>query len=308
ILNKTFVIKDGSKIIFNGKPDDAELDIKALYNVKSASVRNLFDTITQDERNIRTKSFPIDLNLNITGSLKKTKVSFDISATPGTASANSDLLGRKLAEISNNENDVNNNAATLLLFNSFFPTGTSSDQRFSGASSSVTDLLLGQISNLISQGLGKLIKGASLDLVLNELETQERNFGFTYKQELIGGRLILTIGGNVNFGNSSTINATSLSQQNSNNAIAGDFMIEYLVTTDGRIRLKAYGKASNYDIFGQDRFRTGGAISFQKDFDDFRDLFKIQNKRNKPIPVLDSLPPAPPPADTGKLKETANIK
>lgn len=283
ILNKTFKIGTGSKIVFNGDPLKAELNINALYNIKSASVRNLFDSTVA----IRNRTYPIDLKLLISGTLDKPVIGFNIES-PITAP---DELARKLTEINNNQNEVNNQAGFLLLFNSFFPTG-SSDQKVSGYSNTVTQLISDQISKILSQGLGSLIKGASLDVLLSDLESKEsRNFGFSYKQEILGGKLILTIGGNVNFGSSNTTtSAGNVTGQPANNAaIAGDFQLEYLVTSDGRIRLKTYARTANYDLINQDRIRTGGAISFQKEFDNFRDLFK---RKAKPEPYkLNITPP-----------------
>ena len=166
-LNKTFKIKKGSTITFNGKPTDADLNITALYNVKNASVRNIFDSTNA----LRNRTFPVDLNLRITNTLEKPKIGFVITPTEGTISAQTEELKRKLEEISANENDVNNNAATLLLFNTFFPTGTASDQKLTGFSSTVTDLVFSQLSNIISKGLSQLIPGAQLDLVLNDIES-----------------------------------------------------------------------------------------------------------------------------------------
>ncbi len=279
VLNKTFNIRSGSKINFLGKPEDAELDITALYNVRAASVRNLFDSTSA----LKNRTFPIDLNLLITGTLKNPDIGFKIAPTLGTISAQSDELNRKLDEINSNPNERNNQAVALLLFNTFFPTNNSSDQRFTGASNTVTQMVSSQLSNILSKGLGSVVKGASLDILLSDLESKDsRNFGFSYKQEILGGKLILTIGGNVNFGNNSTSSGIP-GQSNNNTAIAGDFVLEYLVTNDGRIRLKTYARTANYNIINQDKIQTGGAISFQKDFDNFKELFK---RKPKPAKII----------------------
>ena len=278
ILNKTFKIGPGSKITFNGDPLKAELAVNALYNIKSASVRNLFDSTNTEAKSIMNRTFPIDLNLLISGTLDKTAIGFKIQPSGVVP----DVLDRKLVEINGNQNEVNNQAGFLLLFNSFFPTGVS-EQKIAGYSNTVTQLISDQISRLLSQGLSSVIKGASLDVLLTDLETESRNFGFSYKQEILGGKLILTIGGNVNFGNNNSVSPSNPTGQTSNNAaIAGDFQLEYLVTADGRIRLKTYARTANYDLINQDRVRTGVAISFQKDFDNFKDLFSRKARKQKP--------------------------
>lgn len=288
ILNKTFSVRKGSTINFNGDPLKAELNIIGLYKVKAASVRNIVNSTST----IKNRTFPVDLNLLITGTLENTKIGFRITPTEGTVSTQTDELVRVLDEISKNDAEVDKQAGTLLLFNAFWPLGTSSEQRFQGYSNTVTQLLTSQISKILSSGLSQLIKGASIDLLLSDLESREsRNFGFSYKQELLGNRLILTIGGNVNFGNANTpTQSTGSGQSNTNAGIAGDFLLEYLVTPDGRIRLKTYARTTNYttDIINQDRVRTGGAISFQKDFDSFKELFTPKNKKKKDTPPRDT--------------------
>jgi hypothetical protein len=210
-----------------------------------------------------------------------------------------DDLMRKLTEINSSPTEVNNQAGFLLLFNAFLPTGAS-DQKVSGFSNTVTQLLSDQISKILSQGLSQLIKGSSLDVLLSDLDSPDsRNFGFSYKQELLGNRLILTIGGNVNFGNTSPTASSIPSGQPANNAaVAGDFVLEYLVTADGRIRLKTYARTANYDIINQDRIRTGGAISFQKEFDNIKDLFRRKSKKEKA--KTEANPAAAPPPEMEK--------
>ncbi|HNY56093.1 MAG TPA: hypothetical protein PKI86_10715, partial [Chitinophagales bacterium] len=45
--------------------------------------------------------------------------------------------------------------------------------------------------------------------------------------------------------------------------------------------LKTYARTANYNIINQDRIQTGGAISFQKEFDNFKDLFTTKRKKDK---------------------------
>ena len=88
---------------------------------------------------------------------------------------------------------------------------------------------------------------------------------------MLAGWLSLTSNGLPNTGQTS----------NNNAAIAGDFVLEYLVTADGRIRLKTYARTANYDLINQDKIRTGVAISFQKNFDNIKELFKRKLKNNQ---------------------------
>jgi hypothetical protein len=271
IINKKFTVKKGSSITFNGDPLKAGLDIEAMYTLPSVSLRNIDSTLKN--------TIPVDLNLLIGGTLEKPEINFKISTSnSGNISSSNDKIQSLLAEISNNKNEVNNQAFTLLLFNSFSRVG---ELGATGSySNTLTQFVSDQLSRFLTTGLQTFIKGASLDVLFSELENKDsRQFGFSYKQELFNNRLIFSVGGNVNLG--SSYNTSINPDSRSNTAFAGDFVLEYLLTQDGRIRLKTFARTANYDLINQDRIRTGGAFAIQKDFDKFEDLFKRQNKKEK---------------------------
>jgi hypothetical protein len=92
-----------------------------------------------------------------------------------------------------------------------------------------------------------------------------------YSQKFINNRLIVNIGGNFAFQDE---NSTA------ENNIAGDFEVEGLLTPDGKLRAKAYHRTADFDIFNQDRSRTGVSIAYQRDFDRIVEVFKVDaNKR-----------------------------
>ncbi len=282
IISKIFKIKNGSTITFAGDPMNAMLDINAVYNV-NASIRNLLNTSDSLNKNILNRSIPIDLNLLITNTLSKPDINFLVSPSNNSLDAQTQDIIQMLERINNNKTEVYNQAFGLLLFNGFIPfvTGGLGEQQFSGASNSFTQFFTQQISNLFTKGLEQLgLKGASLDVLLKDIESKEsRQFGFSYKQELFNSRLIFTVGGNVNFGTTTT-DINGISTNSNNSTFTSDFVLEYLITADGRIRLKTFAKTGDFDIINQDRLRTGGAISFQKDFDSLKELF-TPNKKSK---------------------------
>ncbi|MCB9033747.1 MAG: hypothetical protein H6553_07915 [Chitinophagales bacterium] len=279
IISKKFIVQPGGKIIFSGNPLDAVLDLNAQYVVRNASLRNIVDSTSP----IANKSVDVTLNMYITNTLQNTEINFDITQGSTGISSLSDELKQALDIINSNKNEVYNQAFGLLLFNSFLPSGllNNSNQQFTGYTNSLTEFVSGQLSNLLTQGISKVVKGASLDVLLKDLESDSRQFGFSYKQELFNSRLIFTVGGNVNFGAATSTASINNLNAGSNSTFTSDFVLEYLVTPDGRIRLKTFAKTGDFDIVNQDRLRTGGAISFQKDFDKLKELFKT-NKKKKP--------------------------
>jgi hypothetical protein len=273
VINKKFTVRKGGTITFSGDPMKARLDIEAVYTVKSVSLRNIDSTLKS--------TIPVDLNLDIGGTLENPEINFNISTTSsGNISATNDKIQSLLAQISNDKNEVNNQAFSLLLFNSFARPG---EIGATGSySNTLTQFVSDQISKFLTQGLNTFSKGTSVDVLLSDLENKDsRQIDISLKQELFNNRLIFTVGGNVNLGSTPS---TQTINNRGNTAFAGDFILEYLLTPDGRIRLKTFARTANYDLINQDRIRTGGAIAFQKDFYRFGDIFKRSNKKQKKAP------------------------
>ena len=62
----------------------------------------------------------------------------------------------------------------------------------------------------------------------------------------------------------------SINPDQSTNNIVGDFIVEYKLTEDGRIRLKAFNKSNDYQntsTYKQAAYTQGIGILFRKDFD-----------------------------------------
>jgi hypothetical protein len=279
-------VKSGSSIMFAGDPMNAALDINAVYNV-NASIKNLVAADSSDKAAmaLQNRSIPIDLNLLITNTLEKPDINFLISSTDNSFNQNQ-IITSAIDMINSNKTEVYNQAFGLLLFNSFIPFitgGMGGDQQMQGISNSFTQFFTQQLSNFFTKGLEQIgLKGASLDVLMKDIESKEsRQLGFSYKQELFNSRLVFTVGGNVNFGNSPTNVSNINAAAGNNSTFTSDFVLEYLITADGRIRLKTFAKTGEFDIINQDRVRTGGAIAFQKDFDSFKEFFQTRRQEKE---------------------------
>ena len=85
----------------------------------------------------------------------------------------------------------------------------------------------------------------------------------------------MRIGGTADFGNTNMIAGSQ------NQYIGGDFLIEYILTGDGQLKLQAYSRTEPNNILSIGQMRSGIGISFNKDFDNFKDLFKKDPNKNK---------------------------
>ena len=182
-----------------------------------------------------------------------------------------------LDEIRDNEGEITTQAIALLLVGRFLP---SNSTVFSGANftagefgkTTAFELISNQISNYLTDAISQLITEAELNFAFTqreEFDTEEpgqtTEFQVDFKTSFVQNRIILKVGGNFE-----VTDAESARE----NTIAGDFEVEGLLTKDGRLRGKAYHRTADYDIFNEDRSRTGVGISYQKDFDQIGEVFK----------------------------------
>nr|GFC55420.1 hypothetical protein [Tanacetum cinerariifolium] len=72
----------------------------------------------------------------------------------------------------------------------------------------------------------------------------------------------------------------STSGTSSASNLAGDVSLEYTLLADGRLRLRAFRQNAYEDIDGA-IVRTGAALVFQRDYNNFKDLFEKVSKADK---------------------------
>lgn len=278
LISKRFDIQEGSYINWTGKPFEAELNIIAAYNV-NARVDNILQDSTQSYQTV-----PMDVIIEVGGTLDNTEVSFDIRTEQTGITRVPDEVTLFLNDIKDNEGEVTTQAISLLIVNRFLPSNTTV---FGGTNLSAGDfgkttafeLISNQISNYLTDAISKLITEAELNFNFTQRENldveepgQTTEFQVDFKTSFVQNRIIVKVGGNFE------VNDAPGAEQNN---IAGDFEVEGLLTRDGRLRGKAYHRTADYDIFNQDRSKTGVGISYQKDFDRIGEVFRSDPARKQ---------------------------
>jgi hypothetical protein len=171
IINKKFDIRRGSSINFNGEIYKAQLNVDAVYELRS-SVSDLIDdqiksqssttnstNASQAEVAARSR-IPIQLWLNLTGILERPTIAFDIKAIDPDPTIKS-YVDQKLTVLKANESDMNKQVFGLLLMNRFLPANASatdlvSKGNYAGgtAANTVSEFLSSQLSNYLSNLFG----------------------------------------------------------------------------------------------------------------------------------------------------------
>lgn len=297
ILNKNFTIKEGSTIKWNGNVMDAEMNVDAVYATRAA-VRNIVDS-TSAYANAR---IPIDVVLKIGGKLSETDISFEIEPTQSFSAIPEELKAR-LQSLQQDKNEVNKQVFGILIFGSFIPQngfGQNSSQAGSigvdFAINSLTEFFNAKISEYFNEALGMLLPGTEV-----AIRQGADNTGFTLTKKLSNDRLVINVGGDVQYGK----DRLATQANNNNTGLVGDVEVEYMITADGKVRIKAYSRYDNTYIRleNESNLRTGVGLVYQKEFDRINQLFsrdkkraekkKEQDAKKAPVPLKNDTIPAP---------------
>ncbi|WP_130733585.1 translocation/assembly module TamB [Flavobacterium sp. J27] len=287
LIKRKFDIKPGSYILWTGEPTSANVSVTAIYKSDIAPIDLVNDqlgTASTDERNTYKQKISFETQLKMSGELMQPEIQFDIVLPDGNNDVSNEVISTtqaKLEQIRQQEDVLNKQVFAVLLLNRFI--GENPFQSESGglsagylAKQSASRIL----SEQLNQIAGDLIDGFQIDFDLEATEDyttgqkQDRtdlNIGVT--KELLDDRLKISIGSS--FGVEGTPNENEQA-----NTIAGDLSAEYLLTKDGRYKLKAYRK-NNYQVALQGQvIETGVAFIITMNYDKFKELFQ-KNKDKK---------------------------
>ena len=262
ILNKSFSVENGGKIMFNGDLNNAEIDMKAIYKLKASLY-----PILQDE-NYKDR-IPVECQLNLSGNLLNPIVGFNIYLP--TADEKTRTYVRNAIST---EEELSRQFLYLLVMNSFFADPSagvaSSSSTPSGTSAmAVTtfEMLSNQLSNWLSQisndfDIGVVYRPGSGNKDINPQEVE-----VALSTQILNDKVVINGNFDVPLTGSSADNA---------NQITGDFDAEVKLTN--KLNFKVFNRYNNpYTGKGVD-YTQGIGIFFKQDFDRFSDLFRKKEK------------------------------
>lgn len=267
VIRKDFTINPGSTITFNGDPFDANLDIRAVYTVNSASLSDLGISFNQ-QNNVK-----VNCLMDLTGNLLKPNVKFDIELP----NDNEEVKNAVKSAISTDE-QMNMQILYLLGIGKFYTYDYNNNGQSSNAMSSVlSSTISGQLNNMLSQA----INSSNWNFGTN-LSTGDKGWTDMEIEGILSGQLLnnrLLINGNFGYRDNPTANTN----------FVGDFDIEYLLTKAGDIRLKAYNQ-TNDRYFTKTTLTTQGiGLIYKKDFNTWKELFKRRFKKAKDKQPADTI-------------------
>lgn len=273
-VKREFSIESGSTITWNGDPMNANMDIRAIYNVETAPIELFSNQLTgadPSEVNQYKQRLPFLVYLNITGELLQPEIAFELEMPMDQRNAFGGNVYARLQDINTRESDLNKQVFALLILKRFIADNPFENQGAEGLGSTARR----SVSKILSEQLNRLsenIKGVELSFDIKSYEDYstgqaegQTELQLGVSKTLFNDRLVVKLSGNIDIeGQNTSREATDY---------IGDLALEYKITPDGRFRITGF-RNSNYDMIDGELIETGAGLIYVKDYNSLSELFK----------------------------------
>ncbi len=267
VINKRFEIRQGGSIRWTGNPINAQINLKAIYNLR-AQLSDLYQAANRDGSSNSTLSAQTEVEMGLTGLLMKPDIKLDIFFPANPA------IKDELQSYFNDGNNLNTQALSLIIQRRFAP-GTGAEnltqQLGSVGTGTATDLIFNQLNNVLSS-----LNLNFVDINIRSINDASASFKF------FNDRIILNAG---IVDNSKSATNTAIGFANS---VGREVEILALIKKDGSLVGKVANKPPTIQsIFanpGIDPYKniTSFGLIYNQQFDTFTELMqKISGKYRK---------------------------
>ncbi|GAB1858370.1 translocation/assembly module TamB domain-containing protein [Flavobacteriaceae bacterium MHTCC 0001] len=250
LVQKRFIVQPGGTIAWNGDPlKNTTINMLATYKTQTNPSPLLDNPIN--------RSIPVELNITLTGDLERPQPSFDFEFPNVNSTIRSELQYRLESEAERSDQALY-----------FLATGGSFQNRGSGelnVSGTIAERLNGIVNGIFTSDDGKINFGFNYEAGQNrpDYQTDDRVVA-TFQTQLndrvfFNGKVGVPVGG---AGETQTV-------------IAGDLEINFLLNEEGTLSAKVFNRENSIQSFGQNiGYTQGGGISYNVDFDTFKELIR----------------------------------
>lgn len=290
VIFAKFNLSPGGTISWSGNPEQAIIDADAIYKA-NASVEPFFplDSINQAYK----KSYPVEVVMHLDSNLMNPLIGFDIELP--TADQNIRETVKSFTQV---ELERNKQVLSLIVLNSFI---TPQEYRDGASSSNVagstgTTVLSNFVSGTLNNWLAQISNDFSVQVKYRPNDDVSPGELKLYMQTAILNNRV-TIDGN--FGRQEQTQSSVTNVQ-----WVGDLNVEYKVTDDGKVRLRAFNRSNDNTLLNASApFTQGVGVFYREDFNSFSELMQryktylVEDKKrredpklpvNQPVPTTDS--------------------
>ncbi|MGC9342982.1 MAG: translocation/assembly module TamB domain-containing protein, partial [Bacteroidales bacterium] len=266
LINKKLEVQPGGTITFNGDPTNANINLRAIYKLRT-SVYTLAPEPMYGDRDLK-KRIPVECHIIMSGRLLEPTINTDI-VLPTADQQIKNIVNAAI----NSEEERLKQFISLLVINNFMSMDPGDSFLASSGSSSTASVAGVATSELLSNQLSHWLSQISrdFDIGLNyrpgdEITTDEVEVALS--TQILDDRV--TIQGNLGVGGQTTQTSSST---NTNN-IVGDFDIDFKITENGKLHLKAFNRSNEDLLFQTSPYTQGVGVFYREDFNTFGELFR----------------------------------
>lgn len=282
IVNKEFHIQKGSRLSWYGDPYQGIMNINASYNQQASLAPLITDNSANSLPQVKRK-YPVRVELQLEGQMLSPQIKFDIFAddlpqnipnengSPVNLDLTFSVFKNKL-----DEQELYRQVFSLIVLQRFSPPDAFD------ASGSVGNSVSELLSNQLSRWMSQVDENLEFEFDLGSFDENSFNtFQLRVAYTFLEGRLRVT--GDQTFANSN--NAPADVSQRTPSSFAGDWTVDYLLTPDGKLRVKMYSRTSNNTVMGtvnnQSTLTTGASLIHTQSFNELRDLWNSNREKKK---------------------------
>ncbi|MGB3774727.1 MAG: translocation/assembly module TamB domain-containing protein, partial [Leeuwenhoekiella sp.] len=284
LVKRRFELAPGGQVVWSGDPFNAALNVSAYYDLET-SASGLMSSVTNDNaiKNQARQELEFLVYLNIDGELMQPVISFNLDMPKDQQGAIGGQVYATVQQLNQQENELNKQVFSLLVLNKFFPNG-GSDGSSGGTASIARDNINDAISDQLNTFSDKLLgnSGVELNFGLDSYTdyqsdggTQDRTtLDVAAQKKLLDDRLIVSVGSEVDIQGTPSANEGP-------SPVIGNVSLEYLLTEDGRYRVKGFRRNEFENVIDGQLIISGISLIFTREFNKFDDLWQNMFRPNQ---------------------------
>ncbi|MCA1763635.1 MAG: translocation/assembly module TamB, partial [Flavobacteriales bacterium] len=163
LVKKRFDFQKGSRLVWNGEPTNASLNITALYKTRTGIANLMLAEPGASYNEAFQQQLPFEVVMDIKGEILKPEIYFNIRLEESKKDALGGSVASRLKALEQNESEMNKQVFALLILNSFIPSGSNSGNTnvvANQARNSASQILTQQLNNLSD----KYVEGININM------------------------------------------------------------------------------------------------------------------------------------------------
>ena len=276
LINKEFVVRPGGTISWNGDPLNGQMNVTAAYTQRT-SLAPVLGASTPSAGAV----VPVTAVMDLTGPLLLPAIRLGLEFNDAPSALEGDLASFTNS-LRNDEQELNRQVFSLLVFKQLSPPGSFAQLSLSGNNNTVGNSLGQVISTQLGLLTSQIDQNLEIDFNLNGLsEDQLRALQVRLSYSFLNGRLRVTReGGFTNTTNLGTVPGSEI-DATAQTSLLGDLSLEYYLQPDGRFRARLRYQTSPRDLETINQPRAAVSLLHTEQFDSLQELFARKRVRRR---------------------------